>query len=516
MTTTLDKVCALVDAVRSYATPTHEGKWSVVEYKLAALEGVDVRAAMAPVPDAGVRVLGREDAREKVTNFRRAVVAVAMNWVPEHLSENRALLETADVEMVALLSTAPAPVKTWTAEEAQAKVLALVEAAAEGVGGDTMEDGKHYRERAGALAKEMAAILTQTPKPEDAEMRELGALAVKRGLALEAARREKDATDAEVARLREKLESAWGHEADQRTRAMKEQDRAAAAEKRVAELEAFAKTVEGIMDSICGTQAFNWSAHAYPLRAALEKAGFPGKGYEEARAGVGTLLERVNELEAELASWKRTAGQRLTDLADAEAQVAALTADKEVVTAERVEADRKWKMVSDTLRLVDARARKAEAERDALKTRAVRLEAEVNEWRDRTRDNGDAAVKALESADKRAWLASIKLNETKIETAEQAGWLPVGSEARTRAGTFYENAPDEDSNAGIPWVVREMEDDGNGCMHSDMVGAVVTRVGPEKADDNEHVRKMDRGLSGEFCGEKCPRCASKPPEEQAR
>ena len=48
---------------------------------------------------------------------------------------------------------------------------------------------------------------------------------------------------------------------------------------------------EAIMDSIVGVQGFNWSEHAYPLRDALTKAGFPGKGYDIARKDVGTLID---------------------------------------------------------------------------------------------------------------------------------------------------------------------------------------------------------------------------------
>jgi hypothetical protein len=51
----------------------------------------------------------------------------------------------------------------------------------------------------------------------------------------------------------------------------------------VERLRAFARQVESIMDSICGAQAFNWSEHAYPLRAALDAAGFPGRGPGSAR-----------------------------------------------------------------------------------------------------------------------------------------------------------------------------------------------------------------------------------------
>lgn len=79
------------------------------------------------------------------------------------------------------------------------------------------------------------------------------------------------------------------------------------AEARVKELEALGEKVNAIRDSIVGAQAFNFSEHAYPLVAALDEAGFKGRPYPEARANVGTLIERANaaearvkELEAEL------------------------------------------------------------------------------------------------------------------------------------------------------------------------------------------------------------------------
>lgn len=61
------------------------------------------------------------------------------------------------------------------------------------------------------------------------------------------------------------------------------------------------RTISGIRDSIIGAQAVNWSEHVYPLVAALDGAGFAGASYETARANVGTLLQRIATLEAELA-----------------------------------------------------------------------------------------------------------------------------------------------------------------------------------------------------------------------
>ncbi len=66
-------------------------------------------------------------------------------------------------------------------------------------------------------------------------------------------------------------------------------------------LRAAMRTISGIRDSIIGAQALNWSEHVYPLVAALDGAGFTGAGYETARANVGTLLQRIATLEAELA-----------------------------------------------------------------------------------------------------------------------------------------------------------------------------------------------------------------------
>ena len=72
-------------------------------------------------------------------------------------------------------------------------------------------------------------------------------------------------------------------------------------------LRAAMRTISGIRDSIIGAQALNWSEHVYPLVAALDGAGFTGAGYETARANVGTLLQRIATLEAELAQARAAA-----------------------------------------------------------------------------------------------------------------------------------------------------------------------------------------------------------------
>jgi hypothetical protein len=52
-----------------------------------------------------------------------------------------------------------------------------------------------------------------------------------------------------------------------------------------------------IRNSIIGVQGFNFSEHAYPLVAALNAAGFEGMPYGEARAYVGSMLERTVKAE---------------------------------------------------------------------------------------------------------------------------------------------------------------------------------------------------------------------------
>ena len=51
-----------------------------------------------------------------------------------------------------------------------------------------------------------------------------------------------------------------------------------------------------IRNSIVGTQNINWSAHIYPLVAALNEAGFEGEGYDVAHEKAVTLIQQRNEL----------------------------------------------------------------------------------------------------------------------------------------------------------------------------------------------------------------------------
>ncbi|MVB04203.1 hypothetical protein GN325_20780 [Agrobacterium vitis] len=62
---------------------------------------------------------------------------------------------------------------------------------------------------------------------------------------------------------------------------------------RIAELEAVISKINDIRNCIIGTQSLNWSEHVYPLVAALNKAGFTGMEYPEARKYFGTMLERT-------------------------------------------------------------------------------------------------------------------------------------------------------------------------------------------------------------------------------
>ncbi|BCH56037.1 hypothetical protein RvVAR031_36470 [Agrobacterium vitis] len=87
-------------------------------------------------------------------------------------------------------------------------------------------------------------------------------------------------------------------------------EKAKAAQTRIAELEAVISKINDIRNCIIGTQSLNWSEHVYPLVAALNKSGFMGMEYPEARKYFGTMLERTVTAEdrsAELeAALKRT------------------------------------------------------------------------------------------------------------------------------------------------------------------------------------------------------------------
>jgi len=60
------------------------------------------------------------------------------------------------------------------------------------------------------------------------------------------------------------------------------------------------KKINDIRNSIIGYQNVNWSAHIYPLVAALNEAGFKGDSYEVAMAEARTQLDLIASLEDKL------------------------------------------------------------------------------------------------------------------------------------------------------------------------------------------------------------------------
>jgi hypothetical protein len=58
------------------------------------------------------------------------------------------------------------------------------------------------------------------------------------------------------------------------------------------------RKIDEIRNGIVGYQKINWSAHIYPLVAALEEAGIHGEGYEVASAKAKTQVARIAELES--------------------------------------------------------------------------------------------------------------------------------------------------------------------------------------------------------------------------
>lgn len=91
--------------------------------------------------------------------------------------------------------------------------------------------------------------------------------------------------------------------------AMRERDEAIARAERA---EAALAKVNAIRNSIIGSQTVNWSEHVYPLVAALEAAGFPGLGYDEARQNVGTLIGRASQAETRIAALQRAVEHEIT------------------------------------------------------------------------------------------------------------------------------------------------------------------------------------------------------------
>lgn len=63
--------------------------------------------------------------------------------------------------------------------------------------------------------------------------------------------------------------------------------------------------ISAIRDDIIGRQSVNWSAHIYPLVAALGDAGFEGVGYDVAREKSITAESDLAAAVALLEDWER-------------------------------------------------------------------------------------------------------------------------------------------------------------------------------------------------------------------
>lgn len=79
--------------------------------------------------------------------------------------------------------------------------------------------------------------------------------------------------------------------------------------------------INGIRNSIVGTQTINWSEHIYPLVAALEAAGISGMSYPEAREYFGTLIERTNKAESALTAAQARIAELEAMLSEADAVI---------------------------------------------------------------------------------------------------------------------------------------------------------------------------------------------------
>lgn len=149
------------------------------------------------------------------------------------------------------------------------------------------------------------------------------------------------ALEREIARLRQKLEEA----------------------------KAALGLINAVRNSIIGTQTVNWSAHVYPLVAALDAAGYEGLGYDEARAEAATLLEQ-----RDLAQSQRDALQAFKDFVHRRLDEAGVPTHPDgphskegCRIGDRLDivlrsAEHSWGMTLSA----DARAKQAEVQRDAL------------------------------------------------------------------------------------------------------------------------------------------------------
>lgn len=149
----------------------------------------------------------------------------------------------------------------------------------------------------------------------------------------------------------------------------------------LAPLVVLAAEVNAIRNSIVGTQSLNWSEHAYPLVAALQKAGVSGLPYPEARARMGTLIERATKAEAEV--------ERLRDDVKRGLRIANdLTLETQTVEEACVDLVRQVR---------EARAEVERLQVDAAAWRALEPPAAKREWA-ALRSQLDATLKQL------AWL----------------------------------------------------------------------------------------------------------------
>ncbi|MGL4809235.1 MAG: hypothetical protein ACRC4O_10870, partial [Giesbergeria sp.] len=130
-------------------------------------------------------------------------------------------------------------------------------------------------------------------------------------------------------------------------------------------------TINGIRNSIIGSQSINWSEHIYPLVAALDGAGFSGESYPEARANVGTSIERIAALEAEIEIWDACGH----DVHAVTARCAAV--DRALIAAGRQTSKAREDLeVSESMRAKEGRVLRSE--RDAALARVAELEAVVS------------------------------------------------------------------------------------------------------------------------------------------
>ncbi len=97
------------------------------------------------------------------------------------------------------------------------------------------------------------------------------------------------------------------------------------------DLRAALTKINEIRNSIIGLQSINWSEHIYPLVAALNKAGFEGLGYPEARERFGTMIELLQEAAEHLSDQPDPADGGSSDIADLIERIRGLVGTKSEV-----------------------------------------------------------------------------------------------------------------------------------------------------------------------------------------